>query len=108
MTNYIVSLYSSKMDGMLISIRNAKDKQDALERVADIAGLQLVRSDEGDEDFIGFAEPHAETHGEENKDEDLAAMMVDDMMAAGSPGWWWQAWIEEFKWDQNHPAAVSW
>ena len=89
---------------MLIPIRNAKDKQDALERVADIVGLQLVRSAEGDEDFIGFAE----THGEENKGEDLAAMMVDDMMMAGSPGWWWQAWIEEFKWDQNHPAAVSW
>lgn len=104
MANYIVTLFSTNMDGMLIPIRNAKDKQDALERVADITGLQLVRFTEGDEDFIGFAEPH----DEENKGKDLAAMMSDDMMTQGSPGWWWQAWIEEFKWDQNHPQAVSW
>jgi hypothetical protein len=102
--DYIISLYSTKMDGMLIPIHSAKDKQDALERVADITGLQLVRCTEGDEDFIGFAEPN----DEENKGKDLAAMMSDDMMTEGSPGWWWQAWIEEFKWDQNHPDAVSW
>ena len=100
MTDYIVTLYSSKMDGMLIPIRNADDKQDALRQVAAATGLRLVRFNDGVEDFIGFAEPDG--------DKDLAAMMADDMMTDGSPRWWWQAWIEEISWGQNHPDAVSW
>ena len=103
MTDYIVTLYSGKMDGMLFPIRNAVDEEDALNLVAAATNLQLVRFKDpnaNDTEVIGFAQP------EEGKD--LAAMMAEDMMSEGAPRWWWQAWIEEIQWGQNHPEAVCW
>jgi len=100
MAEYVVTLYSGKMDGMLVLVRDVESEQQALEMVTAIESLQLVRFTDGTEDFIGFARPDA--------DEDPAAVMAQDMMIDGAPRWWWQAWIEEIRWGHNHPKAVTW
>lgn len=94
---WIVTGYSSKMDGLLYIVE-AENEEDAYREVGKINGTRLVSVE------IEESTRHALIN---NKD-DISDEEVKDYLFHSEPRWFWEVWASEFAQGTNLREAVCW